>query len=172
LGGWGRRYICSVFNPPSFLLNSPRRDIRLKDPLYPAGQFLADAVRGFPLGQTLASKCLGLHREVIEGLEGARIVFEDCPAPTKAAPLSPPEAPAATRPGPGPLLCPGTGPAPGPRSGPPCHPVEPGPPVPRGASPSSRPQGETQRLGLLPPWSILSVRKFFDFSKHSYLFSR
>ena len=37
----------------------------------------------------LASKCLGMHREVIEGLEGFRMVFEDCPAPTKAVAPSP-----------------------------------------------------------------------------------
>lgn len=37
----------------------------------------------------LASKCLGMHREVIEGLEGFKMVFEDCPAPTKAEPPKP-----------------------------------------------------------------------------------
>lgn len=37
----------------------------------------------------LASKCLGMHREVIEGLEGFRMVFEDCPAPAKAKPPKP-----------------------------------------------------------------------------------
>jgi len=37
----------------------------------------------------LASKCLGMHREVIEGLEGFKMVFEDCPAPSKPEPAKP-----------------------------------------------------------------------------------
>jgi len=37
----------------------------------------------------LASQCLSMHREVIEGLEGFRMVFEDCPAPSKPEPAKP-----------------------------------------------------------------------------------
>jgi len=54
-----------------------------------------------------------------------------------------------------PSLCKGAcRPRPGPRPWPPSH-----------TSPSSRPQGQTRRLGLPPPWLICLVRTVLNFSK-------